>query len=83
VKARPESGAFECGRSGGQQVRKPPVCKVLAVLPLGIQENRSKEGRVERPKLQGPEAGRRVVKRRPPSDELSKSSVILKGGGEP
>jgi hypothetical protein len=62
VKASPESGAFERGRSGGQQVRKPLVCEVAAVLPLSVQENRGKEGRGERRKLRGPEAGRRVVK---------------------
>jgi hypothetical protein len=36
-----------------------------------MQEDRGKEGRGERPKLRGPEAGRRVVKRHPPSDECS------------
>jgi hypothetical protein len=71
VKASLESGAFERGRSGGQQVRKPLVCEVAAVLPLSVQENRGKEGRGERPKPQGPEARRRVVKRHPPSDERS------------
>jgi hypothetical protein len=44
---------------------------VAAVLPLGLQEDRGKEGRVKRLKLQGPEAGRLVVKRRPSSDEGS------------
>jgi hypothetical protein len=71
VKASPESGAFNRGRSGGQQVRKPLVREVAAVLPLSVQEDRGKEGRGERPKLRGPEAGRRVVKRHPPSDECS------------
>jgi hypothetical protein len=66
VKASPESGAFERGRSGGQQVCKPLVREVAAVLPLSVQENRGKEGRGERPKLRGLEAGRRVVKRHPP-----------------
>jgi hypothetical protein len=44
---------------------------VAAALLLGVQEDSGKEGRVECPKLQGPEAGRRFVKRRPPSDERS------------
>jgi hypothetical protein len=71
VKASTESGAFEQGRSGGQQVREPLARKVLAELPLGAQEDQGQEGRVERLKLRGPEAGRRVMKRRPPSDEHS------------
>jgi hypothetical protein len=71
VKASPESGAFERGRSGGQQVRTPLIRKVAAVLPLSVQENRGKEGRGERPKLRGPEAGRRIVRRHPPSDKCS------------
>jgi hypothetical protein len=80
VKASPESGAFNRGWSGGQQVRKPLVREVAAVLPLSVQENRGKEGRGERPKLRGPEAGRRVVKRPPPSDECS---AVGAGGVEP
>jgi hypothetical protein len=71
MKASPESGAFEQGRSRGQQVRKPLVREVVAVLPLSVQENRSNEERGERPKLRGPEAWRRVVKRHPLSDECS------------
>jgi hypothetical protein len=79
VKASPESGAFNRGRSGGQKVRKPLVREVAAVLSLSMQENRGKEGRGECPKLQGPEAGRRVVKRHPPSDECS---AVMAGGVE-
>jgi hypothetical protein len=71
VKASPESGAFNRGRSKGQQVRKPLVRKVAALLPLSVQENWGKEGRGKRPKLWGPEAGRRVVKRHPLSGECS------------
>jgi hypothetical protein len=41
------------------------------VFPLGVQEDRGKEGRVESLKLRGPEAGRCVVKRRPPSEKGS------------
>jgi hypothetical protein len=44
---------------------------VLTELPLGVQKDRGKEGRIERPKLRGPETGGRVMKRRPPSDERS------------
>jgi hypothetical protein len=67
----PESGAFERGRSGGQQIRKPLVREVAALLPLSVQESQGKEGRSERPKLRGPEAGRRVVKCHPTSNECS------------
>jgi hypothetical protein len=60
VKASPESGAFNRGWSRGQQVRKPLVREVEAVLPLSVQENRGKEGRGERPKLREPEAGMNI-----------------------
>jgi hypothetical protein len=71
VEASPESVAFERGRSGGQQVRKLLVREVAAILPLSVEEGWGKKERGERPKPQGPEAGRRVVKRHPPSDERS------------
>jgi hypothetical protein len=71
VKAGPETGAFERGRGGGSQFQGPPVRGVAAVLLLGVQKDRGKEGRVERPKLRGPEARRRIVKRRPPSNRGS------------
>jgi hypothetical protein len=48
------AGAVNRGRSGGQQVHKPLVCQVAAVLLLSVQENRGKEGRGERPELRGP-----------------------------
>jgi hypothetical protein len=44
---------------------------VASVLLLGVQEGRGKEGRGKRPKVRSPDAGRRVVKRHPPSDERS------------
>jgi hypothetical protein len=80
VKASPEPRAFNRGRSGGQQVRKPPVRNVAAVLPLGVQEDWGEEGRGERPKLRGPEARRRVVKRHPPSNECS-AAVYTRAAG--
>jgi hypothetical protein len=39
VKASLDSGAFERGRSGGQQVRKLLVREVAAVLPPSLQED--------------------------------------------
>jgi hypothetical protein len=61
VKGPPELGTFKRGRGRGQQGREPPVCKGAAVLSLDVQEDRGEEGRVERPELRGPEAGRRIV----------------------
>jgi hypothetical protein len=76
VKASPESGAIERGRSRGQLVQKPLVRDVAAVLPLSVHEKRGKEGRGERRKLREPEAGRRVVKRHPPA-----MSAEVRAGG--
>jgi hypothetical protein len=45
VKASPESCAFDRGRSGGQQVRKPLVREGAAVLPLSVQAATSPSGR--------------------------------------
>jgi hypothetical protein len=72
--AEGKAGGAEEAEGGLRRVglgHKPLVREVAAVLPLSVQENRGKEERGERPKLRGPEAGRRVVKRHPPSDECS------------
>jgi hypothetical protein len=44
-------------------------------------QDRGKEGCVERPKLQGPEVGRRIMKRRLPSERFAAISIFTERDG--